>query len=83
MAKKGSGGHGQTAGPVQNYPFEKFNYEDGSMADEHESWKTDITPVMASVWDQPHEEVGEVHEDDDSFYFKPGATNTKESGIVK
>jgi hypothetical protein len=71
------------AGPVKNYPFEKFDYEDGSMADEHESWKTDITPVMAGVWDQPHEEVGEVHEYDDSFYAKLPNSNTKETGIVK
>ena len=81
MAKKSQGGHGQTVGPVQNYPFEKFPYDDAAMASEHEDWETYTTPMMAAVIDQPHEEVGEVHEDDE-FYGTPKASNTKEDGIV-
>lgn len=75
MAKKMA----STVGPVQNYPFEKFSYEDGSMASEAEQWKTDIKAVMGAVIAQPHEEVDEVHQLDD-FYGTPAASNTKEQG---
>lgn len=53
-------------GPSHDPAFEA-GYENSAMASEHESWKTDITPVMGSVNANPHEEVDEVHQGDIPF----------------
>lgn len=68
------------AGPVKNAPFDQGGDSgSGEMAGEHISWRTDVQAVMSDVWDQPHEEVDEVHQFD-PFYGAPEGSNTKSKG---